>query len=79
MDTPVWRSIDVDGETYYWTAYPSKSKQGDGPWQSIEYLTVSRRPWAPGAGASKPAGTLVTEEDAIELVRYFKQNGRNIP
>lgn len=27
-DEPIWREIDVDGETYYWTVYP----WGDGPW-----------------------------------------------
>jgi hypothetical protein len=79
VDWPLWRGFEVDGETYYWTAYPSKKRTGEGPWEPVEYLTVSRRPESPGVGQAFPAGEAVTEQHAVGLVRRFKDNGREIP
>ncbi len=79
MGQTVWRSVDVDGETYYWTAYPSQQQVGHGPWEPIEYLTVSRRAETPGIGASHPAGAVVTEQHAIDLIRLAKVHGRTLP
>jgi hypothetical protein len=76
---PVWTSFNVDGETYYWTAYASERKVGDGPWEPIESLSVSRRPDTPGIGASHPVGTRITEQHAIDLVRLAKAHGRDFP
>jgi hypothetical protein len=75
----VWKSFSVDGETYYWTAHASEQRAGDGAWEPIEYLTVSRRADSPGIGAAHPAGTLVTEQHAVDLVRLAKAHGRDFP
>jgi hypothetical protein len=75
----VWHRIDVYGDTYYWTAYASKHKVGDGPWEADEYLTVSRQPDTAGMGAVYPRGTVVTEQHAIDLVRLARAHGRPIP
>lgn len=69
----------MDGETYYWTAYASERQVGDGPLEPIEYLTVSRRPDAPGIGATHPPGTLITEQHALDLVSLAKAHGRDFP
>jgi hypothetical protein len=74
-----WHRFDLDGERYYWTSYPSEHRVGDGPWQPDEYLTVSRSPNTPGVGMVLPAGTVVTEQHAIDLVRLAKAHGRKIP
>ncbi len=71
--------MDVDGETYYWTAYPSEQKVGDGPWTPIDYLNVSRKPNASGIGMAYPPGTVITEQHAIDLVRLAKAEGRELP
>lgn len=57
----LWTSFSVGGERYYWTAYPSQQRVGDGPWEPIEFLTVSRRPDARGIATAHPVGTLITE------------------
>jgi hypothetical protein len=75
----VWHPFTVNGETYYWTAYPSSQKTGDGPWEPMEYLTVSRQPDTPGVGWPLPQGTQVTEAHAVELVRLVHADGRRVP
>jgi hypothetical protein len=75
VDEPIWRRIDVDGETYNWTVYPSEQRVGDGPWMPIEYLNVSRMPNTAGIGAGYPPGTVVTEHQVMELVRLAKAEG----
>ena len=72
MDAPTWHRINVDGEVYYWTVYPSEQQVGGGPWTPIEYLNVSRQPNTPGIGRGYPAGTVVTEQHAVDLVRLAK-------
>lgn len=79
VDEPIWRPIDVDGETYYWTVYPSEQRVGDGPWMPIEYLNVSRKANTPGVGAGYPPGTAVSEEQAMALVRLAKVEGLELP
>jgi hypothetical protein len=74
-----WRRVVVDGETFYWTAYPSKQQTDGGPWEPIEYLTVSRAPNTAGIGAVHPAGTRVTEAHAIEVIELVRAHGRTIP
>jgi len=63
----VWKSVVVDGETYYWTAYASEQRVDGGPFEPMEYLTVSRRPEMPGIGAVYPAGTRIAEQHAVDL------------
>jgi hypothetical protein len=75
----VWKMFSVDGETYHWTSYASEQRAGDGPWEPIEYMTVSRRSHAPGIGAVHPAGTIVTEQHAVDLIRRAKAHGRDFP
>ena len=74
-----WHEFTVDGETYYWTAYRSMHRIDKGPWEPMEFLTVSRRADAPGVGEVLPVGTTVTEQHAAALVRRFKSAGRDIP
>jgi hypothetical protein len=76
---PAWRRFVVDGEPFYWRTYPSKTRKSDGPWKPVENLDVTRIPDTPGVGRSLPAGAVVTEQDAIDLVRLFKDHGRQIP
>jgi hypothetical protein len=76
---PDWAPVTVDGETYYWTAYPSKRKVGDGPWEPVESLNVSRRPNTPGTGAAFPPGTVITEQHAIDLLKLAKAHGVDLP
>jgi hypothetical protein len=75
----VWTSFVVDGETYYWTAYASARQVGNGPWAPVENLDVSRRPDTAGIGRTLPAGTLVTEQHAVDLVRLGKAHGKVFP
>jgi hypothetical protein len=75
----VWHRFTVDGETYFWTAYPSELRSGDGPWQPTEYLTVSRAPDTAGIGRTFPVGTALAEEDAVDLVRLSKAHGTEVP
>ena len=79
MTSPAWHRFEVDGETYYWRTYPSEWRTGQGPWVGVESLEVSRQPDTPGVARSHPAGTTVTEEHAVELVRLFREGGRSIP
>jgi hypothetical protein len=74
-----WCSFVVDGETFFWTAYSSSWRTGDGPEADTEYLTVSRAPNVPGVGRVYDAGTVVTEEHAVDTVRLFRAHGREIP
>ena len=76
---PVWHPFDVNGVTYFWTAYPSTLQTGGGPEEPVEYLTVARQPNIPGIGWPLPAGTVVTEEHARELVRLAHEHGREVP
>jgi hypothetical protein len=77
VTSPVWHRFEIDGEAYYWTAYPSETRIGDGPWSPTEYLTVSRAADTPGVGQGFPSGTVVTEQNAIDLVRLVKsERGR---
>jgi hypothetical protein len=78
VQSPSWHCIDVDGETYFWTTYPSQQRVGDGPRQPIEYVNVSRKPNTPGIGACHPPGTVITEQHAIDLVRLAKAEGRDL-
>jgi hypothetical protein len=75
----VWHRLTVDGETYFWTAYSSQHRSGDGPWQPDEYLTVSRAPDIAGIGRTFPVGTVLTEEDAADLVRLSRAHGVEVP
>jgi hypothetical protein len=45
----------------------------------IEYLNVSRMPNTPGIGAGYPPGTIVTDQQAMELVRLAKAEGCELP
>jgi hypothetical protein len=74
-----WHRFTVDGETYFWTAYASEQRSGDGPWESIEYLNVTRAPDAAGVGRTFPVGTALAEQDAVDLVRLCKAHGREVP
>ena len=76
---PVWHAFDVDGVTYFWTAYPSTVQRGGGPEEPTEYLNVARQPITPGIGWPLPAGTVVTEEHARKLVRLASEQGVAIP
>jgi hypothetical protein len=69
---PVWHRFEVDGETYYWRTYPSEQGVNGGSWEPIENLDVARLPDTPGVGQSFPAGTVVVEQDAIDLVRFVQ-------
>jgi hypothetical protein len=79
VDSPAWRRFEIDGETYYWTAYPSQTRIGEGPWSPIEYLTVSRAVDTPGVGEGFPSGAVVTEQNAIDLVRLVKSERGALP
>jgi len=79
MVDPEWRTIVVDGETFYWTAYPSEQQRDGGPWEPIEYLIVSHAPNTHGVGWALPAGTQVTEAHATKLVELMRARGRTIP
>jgi hypothetical protein len=74
-----WHAFDVDGETFYWTAHPSKSRVDKGPWVDDVMLQISRTPDTPGVGRGYPAGTMVSEEHAIDTVKLFKAHGRQVP
>jgi hypothetical protein len=76
---PAWQRFAVDGEPFYWRTYPSKTCRNNGPWEPVETLDVTRIPDTPGIGRVLPAGTVVTEQDALDLVRLFKDDGREIP
>ena len=79
MDEWEWRRFEVDGEVFYWAAYRSKGSFNRGPFESIEYLTVSRAPDTPGVGSSLPEGTTITEKHAVDLVRLLRADGRDVP
>ncbi len=51
----------------------------DGPSSPNEDLTVSRAVDAPGVGQSFPSGTVVTEQNAIDLVRVVKSERGALP
>jgi hypothetical protein len=74
-----WSSVDVDGETYFWTTYRSKRKVNGGPWEPIESLRVIVCATMPAIGTTHPGGTVVTEQHAADLVRFFKAHGREAP
>jgi hypothetical protein len=76
---PVWHKFEVDGETYYWRTYPSQRKVGDGPIEAVENIDVRRNIDAPAVGNSYPQGTVVTQENAVELVRLMKDEGHEFP
>jgi len=74
-----WHPFEVDGEEFFWCAYPSMSKSGDGPWIPNEYLNIARQPDTRGIGRIYEQGYRVTEADAIDTVRTFVAAGRHIP
>jgi hypothetical protein len=58
---------------------PIEAAQGKGPWEGIEFLTVASQPNTAGMGRGLPAGMVVTEEHARELVRLAHAHGREVP
>jgi hypothetical protein len=76
---PPWHRFHVDGETFHWRTYSSQQQSDEEPPERCENLDVARLPDAQGVGTSFPAGTLVGEEQAVALVRLFKERGRAIP
>ncbi len=76
---PRWRVFHVDGERFYWRTYSSPQQSDEEPPERCENLDVTRLPDAQGVGTSFPNGTLVGEEQAVALVRLFKERGRLIP
>jgi hypothetical protein len=69
---PAWHRFQLDGETFYWRTYPSEQSVNGGSWAPIENLDVARLPDTPGVGRSFPAGTVVVEQHAIDLVRLVQ-------
>jgi hypothetical protein len=76
---PVWHPFEVDGTTYYWRTYAESPPIGSGPWEPAEKLDVSTEPDRPGIGKSFPAGTVVTEEHAMEVVCLVAALGHRFP
>jgi hypothetical protein len=79
MDQPTWHKFLVDGESDFWTSYPSHAISEDQRTEPIEYLSVTRAAGNPGVGRSFPAGRPVTEQDAVDLIRTFESTGRRLP
>jgi hypothetical protein len=73
-----WHRFEVDGVTYFWSAGHTRQKTQRGHWTPIEFLQVGRAPNDPSVGAPLPAGTIVTEEHARELVALMKSEGREV-
>jgi hypothetical protein len=72
MTHPVWHRIQLGGETYHWRTYPSEQSVNGGSSVPIEHLEGARLPNTPGVGRSFPAGTVVVEQHAIDLVRLVQ-------
>jgi hypothetical protein len=80
VEPQTWHGFEVDGETFYWSTQTCQLRHGEGRSESGELLTVARKPEPPGVvGVVLPPWAVITEQDAVELVRRFKVQGETVP
>ncbi len=71
-----WHAVVVDGVTYHWTAYPTHYRIEEGPLLPCIALSVVLEPGqGGGVAATFPPEKVVTEGDAIEVVRTALEHG----
>ncbi len=84
-----WHPFEVDGEPLLWAKLSTVittngmsrrelARQGRAKREEIELLVVARHPDRPGPALVLPAGSAVTEADAVEWVQRIKREGLHI-